>query len=408
MSKNKLGIIGLACVAMVLAACGQEGAVKAAKRPLPKADFMVVQTSSHTFTANLPGRTHPYRIAEVRPQVNGIIEKRLYDEGQKVQAGDPLYQIDDSLYRAAVESAQAQLASAKASLELAKATAQRSSDLAKRHLISQQENDKAQAALAQAKAGVQAAEAALQKARINLGYTTIRAPINGRIGRSNITAGALVTAGQAQALAVIRQLDPIYVDLTQPYEKLAQLRRALATGQLEKTAKGQVEVSLLLENGQPYAHKGSLQFSEYSVDGSTGSVTLRAVFPNPDGLLLPGMFVRAKLPQGASHTAILVPQKVVTIMPGGGSSVMLLGEGNKVVKQPVTIERPINGKWLISKGLQAGDKIIVDNLMKLRPGMTIDPIESGAKADKSADKKAATQDGTPQASRASTNAQDAA
>lgn len=363
----------LILASLALAACGQSEGEHAAQGPL-KAGYITVKAQPYTFTTELPGRTTPYQIAEVRPQVTGLIEKRLFKEGVEVKAGDPLYQIDNKLYRAAVESAQADLASAAANQKVANLKAERYAKLVKRKMISEQDYDQARANLGQANAAVAAAQAALDTAKINLGYTTIRAPISGRIGRSNVTAGALVTANQASSLATIRRLDPIYVDLSQSYQNLTALREAMRSGQLEKVGQDKARVTLVMKDGSQYGLDGTLQFSEYSVDPSTGAVSLRALFPNPNGDLLPGMFVRARLPQGTNKNAILVPQKAITIEPNGSASALVVGPDNKVQSRTVTTEQAVDGQWLISKGLKPGDKLIVDNLQKLRPGMPVNPV----------------------------------
>lgn len=369
----------LILVSMALAACGQGGGQKPSGQP-QKAGFIVVKSQPYTVVNELPGRTDAHQIAEVRPQVNGIIEKRLFKEGDSVKAGQALYRIDDKLYKAKVENAKATLASAEANLKTVRLKAQRYDKLIKRQLISQQDYDDAQASLGQARAQVAGAKASLDTARINLGYTTIRAPISGKIGRSQVTAGALVTANQSQALATIRQLNPIYVDVTQSFEQLRQLRRAMASGRLKQVGDGKAKVQLVLADGSHYDHDGTLQFSNYNVDESTGAVTLRAIFPNPDDELLPGMFVRARLPQGQRNDAILVPQKAIAIQPNGSASALVIGDGDKVEKRQVTTERSVNGDWLISKGLKVGDKLIVDGLQKIQPGMKVTPVKETQKA----------------------------
>lgn len=369
----------LILVSMALAACGQGGGHKASGQP-QKAGYIVVKAQPYTVVNELPGRTDAYQIAQVRPQVNGIIEKRLFTEGDTVKAGQPLYQIDDKLYKAQVENAKANLASAEANLKTVRLKADRYKKLIKRQLISQQDYDDAQAALGQAQAQVSGAKASLDTARINLGYTTIRAPISGKIGRSQVTAGALVTANQSTALATIRQLNPIYVDVTQSFDQLRKLRQAMASGQLKQVGDGKAKVGLVLADGSHYDHDGTLQFSEYNVDESTGSVTLRAIFPNPNHDLLPGMFVRARLPQGEKANAIMVPQKAIAIQPNGSASALVIGAGNKVEKHSVTTERSVNGDWLISKGLKVGDKLIVDGLQKIHPGMTVTPVKESPKS----------------------------
>ena len=360
---------------LALAACGGDGEQQQQAGGPPEAGFVTVQPQSFTLVNELPGRTSPYQIAEVRPQVTGIVQERLFEGGQQVEAGQPLYQLDDSLYKADVASARANLASAQATLKSTRLRAERFDKLLDMKAVSQQEYDEAQAALGETQAQVDAARAALQTARINLDYTTIKAPIDGRIGRSVVTPGALVTANQTEALATIRQLDPIYVDLTQSNQELRRLREALEAGRLQQVGEDKARVTLLLEDGSEFDQPGTLQFSEFAVEESTGSVTLRALFPNPDNDLLPGMFVRARLPQGERDDAILVPQKGVARDPSGQATAMVIGEDNKVEQRQVTPERTVGNRWLISDGLQAGDRLIVEGLQKIRPGAPVKPVE---------------------------------
>jgi len=360
-------------LSLALAACGGDDQT-GGDRPPPEAGFIAVTPEPFTLTSELPGRTTPHQVAEVRPQVNGIIEERLFEEGQLVEKGEPLYRIDDSLYQADVESARAELARAQATLKSTRLRAERFEKLLDMKAVSQQEYDEAEAALGENQAQVAAARAALSSARTNLDYTTLEAPISGRIGRSAVTAGALVTANQAQTLATIRQLDPIYVDLTQSARELRRLRQALENGELEKVGDDKARVTLLMEDGSEYKHEGVLQFSEYAVEESTGSVTLRALFPNPDGDLLPGMFVRAKLPEGERSDAILVPQKGVARDSTGQATAMVINENDQVERRNVTTERAVGNRWLIAEGLSGGDRLIVEGLQKIQPGMTIKPV----------------------------------
>ncbi|HEX5678203.1 MAG TPA: efflux RND transporter periplasmic adaptor subunit [Alcanivorax sp.] len=361
-----------------LTACGG-GKQQGGTPPPPEAGFITVESQPFTITNELSGRTTPYRIAEVRPQVTGIIEERLFEEGELVEAGEPLYRVDNRLYKADVASARANLASAQATLTSARLRAERFDKLLKMNAVSQQEYDEAQAALGETQAQVDAARAALKTARIKLDYTTMEAPISGRIGRSTVTAGALVTANQTQALATIRQLDPIYVDVTQSNQELRRLRDALESGRLEKVGEDKARVTLLLQDGSRYKHDGSLQFSEFAVDESTGAVTLRALFPNPESDLLPGMFVRARLPQGTRSDAILVPQKGVARDPTGQATAMVIGADNKVASRKVTTETAVGNQWLISDGLSEGDRLIIEGLQKIRPGVTVTPVKLDAK-----------------------------
>ncbi|WP_148861015.1 efflux RND transporter periplasmic adaptor subunit [Marinobacter fonticola] len=377
MRHSTQSLLLLLIASVLLTACGpqQEPAQAAGQQPKPQAGFIHVQEKPFTLVNELPGRTTPFQVAEVRPQVTGIIEKRLFEEGETVEAGQALYQIDDKLYQASLASAKADLANAKASRESAQLTANRYEKLIKTGAVSQQELDEARATRNAGQAQVAAAEAAVDTARINLEYTTIEAPISGRIGRSSITAGALVTANQTSSLVTIRQLDPIYVDLTQSYDELQTLRAAMASGKLETVGEDKASVKLAQQNGNVYPHKGALQFSEYAVDEATGSVTLRALFPNPDGALLPGMFVRARLPQAARENAILVPQKGISREPNGQATALVIGDNDTVEKRNVSTEKAVGSQWLISDGLQAGDRLIVDGLQKIRVGVPVAPVD---------------------------------
>ena len=369
-------------LSLQLAGCddsgGQQGQMQ---QPAPEVGFITVTPKTVTLNRELPGRTTAHRIAEVRPQVSGVIKERLFQEGQEVKAGQPLYQIDDRTYRAAVATARAELARAQATLHSNELREKRFRQLLEKRSVSQQEYDEALAQLEENKAAVAAARASLQSAQINLDYATIAAPIDGRIGRSSVTAGALVTANQVQTLATIRQLDPIYVDLTQSSNDLRQLRKAMAAGELEQVSEDQARITLLLEDGSHYPQSGTLQFSEYAVEESTGSVTLRALFPNPDGELLPGMFVRGRLPEGQRSNAILVPQKSITRDPTGQAFAMLIDDQNMVQKVPVDTERAVKSQWLISQGLNAGDRLVVDGLQRIQPGMPVSPVDTAQDAD---------------------------
>lgn len=372
----------LAC-AFVLSACSgetQQASPGGAAPPAPTVGIVVATAEPVQLTTELPGRTAAYMVAELRPQVTGIVQKRLFTEGSTVKAGQTLYQIDPATYRATFESAKASLARAEANVYSARLKAQRYADLVKIEAVSKQANDDAIAALKQAEADVASARAAVEKARIDVGFTAVTSPIAGRIGRSSVTAGALVTANQADALATVQQLDPIYVNLTQSSAELLRLKRDLAEGKLQRVAGKAVPVRLVLEDGSEYASEGRLEFSEVSVDSDTGSVTLRAVFPNPSGALLPGMYVRAQLTQGEVANGILVPHAAVSRDPRGTALVMVVGAEDKVESRPVTAAISRGDKWLITDGLAAGDKVIVDGLQKIRPGATVKPQEAVAGA----------------------------
>jgi len=334
----------------------------------PEVGAVLVETRSVALTTELPGRTSAYQVAEVRPQVSGIIQKRLFTEGSDVRAGEVLYQIDPDTYEAAYSMAKAELARAEANLTTMRLREERYRALVKVGAISQQEYDDAQAALKQAEAQVEAGRAAVESARINLDYTQVKAPISGRIGRSSVTTGALVTANQPAALATIHQLDPMYVDVTQSTSELLALKRKLASGQLKKKATDEAEVGLVLEEGEVYPHKGTLKFSDVSVDQSTGSVILRTVFPNPEHLLLPGMFVRAVVSEGVAEQAILVPQQGVSRNPKGEAVALVVDDKGLVEQRKLTVDRAIGDQWLVSSGLSPGDRVIVEGLQKVRAG----------------------------------------
>ncbi len=331
--------------------------------------------------AELPGRTSPYLIAELRPQVTGILTQRAFTEGSEVKAGQVLYRIDAGPYQAAFDSAKASLARAEANVQVARLKAQRHADLVKIEAVSKQANDDAQAALKQAEADLAAARAALDKAKIDLDYTQLKSPISGRIGRSAVTAGALVTANQAQSLATVQQLDPIYVDLTQSSAELLRMRREIEAGRLTASAKGDVPVKLLLEDGSEYSAEGRLALSEVTVDEGTGSVTLRAQFPNAKGVLLPGMYVRARLPQGTRSEAILVPHRALSRDTRGNAQVMVVNAENKVEARPVQVAQSLGSNWVVTGGLAAGERIIVDGLQKVRPGAPVQAQEAAAESE---------------------------
>ena len=374
----------VALSALVLAACSggkeQQGGAPGAGAPpqAPAVTVMTVASGSVPMVTELPGRTTPYLIAELRPQVTGILTQRAFDEGSEVKAGQVLYRIDDAPYQAAHDSAKAALARAEANAQVARIKAERHAGLVKIDAVSKQANDDTQAALKQAQAEVAAAKAALDKARIDLDYTRLKSPISGRIGRSAVTPGALVTANQVQALATVQQLDPIYVDLTQSSADMLRMRAEIAAGRLQAGAKGEVPVKLILEDGSEYAVEGRLALSEVTVDEGTGSVTLRARFPNADGVLLPGMYVRARLPPGTRSEAILVPHKALSRDPLGNALVMVVNAESKVEARPVKVAQSLASDWVVTGGLAAGERIIVEGLQKARPGAPVQAQEAGA------------------------------
>lgn len=326
-------------------------------------------------TTELPGRTAAYRVADVRPQVSGIIQKRLFTEGSQVQEGQQLYQIDPATYQATYDSAQASLVSAEATRALNRATEQRQKKLADSHVISSQDYDNAFANLRVAEAQFGSAQANVESASVNLNYTKVYAPISGRIGRSSVTEGALVTNGQSSALATIQQLDPIYVDLTRSSSQLLRLEHEIDSGHLKSVRDEKPTVRLILEDGELYPLPGKLEFSEVSVDQSTGSVIVRAVFPNPSEVLLPGMFVRAVVEEGTVDNAILAPQRGVSRNQRGEPTALVIGSDNKVELRTLKSDRAIGENWLITDGLKAGDKLIVEGLQKIAPGVQVRPTE---------------------------------
>ena len=374
-----VGSAGLLLVlgSVILNGCGEPKA-GGGEPPMgpPEVGVVEIQPQKVALTTELAGRTAAYMVSEVRPQVGGIIQKRLFTEGGDVAAGQPLYQIDPATYQAAFESARASLAKAEANLASTRSKASRYEELVAIKAVSQQDYDDAQAALKQGLADVAAAKAAVETARINLAYTKVAAPIAGRIGRSTVTPGALVTASQQNALATVQQLDPIYVDVTQSSAELLRLKRDLASGQLKKAGASQAAVQLVLEDGSAYPLAGKLQFSDITVDQSTGTITLRAVFPNPKGDLLPGMYVRTVLEEGVDEQAILVPQQGVSRDTKGNPTAMVVGADGKVEQRTLKTRRALGDKWLVSDGLKAGDKLIVDGLQKIRPGVPVKPVST--------------------------------
>ena len=370
----------LALAAAFLAGGCGKGPAGPPKMGPPEVGTFTIHTEKATLTTELPGRTSPYLVAEVRPQVNGIIRERAFDEGADVKAGSLLYQIDPSQYQAAFDQAKAALAMAEANLPAARLRAQRLEGLAKIRAAGQQDYDDALAALNQAEASVQASRAALENARINLAYTPIRAPIPGRTGKSSVTVGALVTGYQPVPLVTVQQLDPIYVDVTQSSAEILRLRQNLATGRLKRSSDGWSNVKLLLEDGTAYPLAGKLKFRDVTVDPTTGSVTLRMVFPNPDSVLLPGMFVRAIVEDGVSEDAILVPQQGVTRDQKGQPYALVVGKDGKVEQRTLSLDRTIRDEWLVTKGLAAGDQVIVEGLQRVRPGAEVKAVPFPAPA----------------------------
>jgi membrane fusion protein, multidrug efflux system len=357
--------------ALLLAGCGKSDG---GPPPLPEVSVITLRTRAIEITDQLPGRTTAFRVAEVRPQVTGIVQKRLFTEGTEVKAGQQLFQIDDGSYRAALSSAEAALKRAEAQAVSARLLEERYAPLLAANAVSKQENDEAIAARARAEADVASARAAVDGARINVVYTQVLSPISGRIGRTLITEGALVTSGQESPLATVQQLDPIYVDIAQSSTDMLRLQRQFSSGALVRDAGDEPAVGLTLEDGSVYAERGRLKVSEASVDPGTGSVTLRAVFPNPRRELLPGMFVRAQLSRGMRTAALLVPQRGVSHNPAGDATVLIVDGDGKVAERTISADRVINGEWLVTAGLAPGDRVIVDGLQKVRPGGAVKAV----------------------------------
>jgi membrane fusion protein, multidrug efflux system len=361
----------LASFALISSAACSHKSAPPPQPPPPEVAVITLRAQPVVIVTELPGRTVAFRVAEVRPQVNGVILKRLFIEGSAVKAGQQLYQIDPAPFQASYESARAALAHAEAAATSSRLLAQRYKPLSEARAVSQQDYDNAVAGQDQAAADVASAKAALETARINLAYTKVFAPISGRIGRSSVTEGALVGANQAAALVVIQQLDPIYVDATQASTVLLHLQRALSEGQLKRAGEGQAEAKLILEDTSPYPLTGKLQFTEVTVDSGTGSVTLRAVFPNPQSILLPGMFVRERLEEGVNEQGLLVPQRAVGHNAQGDATVTVVGTDNKAAVRVIKTDRAIGDQWLVSDGVAPGDKVIVVGIQAVRPGSVV-------------------------------------
>jgi membrane fusion protein (multidrug efflux system) len=363
--------------AFLLSACNRSNAPSSATQAPPEVGVLTVKPRSVVITTVLPGRTAPTLIAEVRPQVTGIIQRRAFDEGTVVKAGSTLYRIDPATYEAAYQNSRAAVAKATATVENSRRNLERTKELVAIKFVSQQAYDDAAATLRQNEADLEAAKAAAEAARINLGYTNVVAPIGGRTGKSAVTVGALVTANQQTALVSIQQLDPIFVDVTQSATEALGLKRAMASGALKRVQGegGGARVKLLFEDGSTYAHEGALQFSDVTVDPSTGAITLRALFPNPDGLLLPNMYVRAVIEEGVREQAIVVPQQAVSRDAKGQAVAMVVGSDDKVVPRVLQANRTLGTEWLIDGGLQAGDRVIVEGLQRARPGAAVKALE---------------------------------
>jgi membrane fusion protein (multidrug efflux system) len=364
----------------VLPGCGGDKAANApaGAAPTPEVGVVTLKAQTVTLTRELPGRTSPYLVAEVRPQVTGLVQSRAFTEGGLVKQGQLLYKLDDATLRADLVAAQAQLARAEASHHSAKLTAERTAELAKIEAVSRQDNENAIAALRQAEADVAAGKAAVARAEVQLGHASIESPITGRIGKSSVTQGALVTANQTAALATVQQLDPIYVDVTQSSSELLNLRKQLSAGMAQQA---NTPVEIVLEDGTPYEHKGKLTFSDVTVDPATGSYLLRVVVPNPKNVLLPGAYVRAVLGNAVRENAVLVPQRAVTRDPKGNATALVLGADDKVAARPVKVSRSVGDQWLVDEGLAAGERVIVEGVQKVRPGMAAKGVAPSPKTD---------------------------
>ncbi len=372
-------IVFMVPVLFLLGGCHSGAGRQPAQRPLPEVATVTVEKHRVELNTELPGRTSAHLVAEIRPQVDGIIQKRLFKEGSDVKTGELLYQIDPAPFQVAHDSAKASLRKARANLSSVQLRADRYTGLLADKVVSQQEYDDAIAALEEAQAEVEYWKTQVEAARIDLDYTRVTAPISGRIGRSNLTEGALVTAYQSMSLATIQQLDPIYVDVTQSSTELLRLRRSLETERLSADGENQTKVRLILEDGTPYPLEGTLEFRDVTVDPATGSFTVRIVVPNPDHLLLPGMFVRAIVQEGIAEDAILVPQQGVSRNPKGEPLALIVDEADTVQQRMLTLDRAIGNQWLVSSGLSGGERLIVEGMLNVRPGNTVKVVSADEK-----------------------------
>lgn len=367
-----LAAAGILSASLILFGCEKQNT--GGPPPIPEVAVVTIQTKPVATTTELTGRTSAHLVAEVRPQVGGIIQKRLFTEGSDVRAGQVLFQIDPALYQSALENAKAALARAEANLTAIQLRADRLRELLADKAVSKQDYDDAAAALKLTQADIQYGKATLETARINLKYTTITAPISGRIGRSSVTEGALVTALQPVALAAIQQLDPMYVDVTQSTADILRLRRKLQEGQLDQNGKNQQKVRLVLVDGKEYPLKGDLKFRDVTVDPTTGSVILRMVFPNPNGVLMPGMFVRTIVQEGIHKNAILIPQQAISRDPKGNPLTLIVDAKGIVQQRQLTLDRAIGDAWLVSSGLEPGERVIVEGILKVKPGASVKAV----------------------------------
>lgn len=363
-----------AALAIFPSACGKKEAPAPMSRPPAEVSFVTVNAERVDRTTELPGRITPTREAQVRARATGILLKRLFEEGSNVKEGQPLFEIDSAPLLANVSSAKASMARSDASLKESRARMERYQELVKINAISKQVFDEATATLGQNEAELLVAQAALKTSELNLSYAKVEAPISGRIGKALVTEGALVSATEATQLAVIRQLDPVYFDFTQSSTDLLRLKKALENGSLEKAGAGAAKVNLILEDGSVYAHEGKLLFSDISVDPTTGMITLRAEFPNPENLLMPGMFARARIVEGVNARALTVPQRTITRGAAGAAQVLVINAENKIEARSIEIDRTVGTQVIVSKGLQAGDRVLVEGAQKAPPGSPVNPV----------------------------------
>ncbi|RLC30686.1 MAG: efflux transporter periplasmic adaptor subunit [Deltaproteobacteria bacterium] len=376
LKKPAIVLMVLLC-SLLLTACDRSTQSPVPSPPVPEVATVTVQPQKSMLATELPGRTAAFRVAEIRPQVSGLILKRLFKEGSDVKAGQVLYQIDPAPFQAALDNAEAALARAESNLPPVRLRAERYKELLTDKAVSRQDYDDAAAALKQARAEINYWKAQVKTARINLGYTRITAPISGRIGKSDVTEGAIVTAYQPTPLAAIHQLDPIYVDVPQFTAELLRLKRRLQNGNLHHGGADQAKVKLILEDATVYPHEGTLQFRDVSVDPTTGSVILRMIFPNPERVLLPKMFVRAVIKEGVKEDAILVPQQAVFRNRKGEPFTLIVDAEGKVAQRKLTLDRAIGDRWLVVSGVSAGDRVIVEGLQFVRPGMPVKATSRG-------------------------------
>jgi membrane fusion protein, multidrug efflux system len=367
--------VAVPLLGLTLVACEQKQA-PVMQASTPEVTVVTLKAQPVTLTRELPGRTNPFVVAEVRPQVTGIVKERLFTEGSLVKAGQPLYQLDDATYRADVNSAKALLARAQAAADIARFNADRAEQLIGSKAISEQELINARALERQAEADVGVAEARVASVEVQLGYARITSPIDGRIGKSTVTRGALVTADQEAPMATVQQLDPIYVDLTRSANELLELRRKLASGTVRQTEG--IPVTIILEDGTTYTHEGELAFTDVAVDPMTGSYALRVVVPNPDGLLMPGMYVRATVSNAVLDRGLLVPQQGVVRDAKGNASAMVVTADGTVQQRAVQVSRTIGDQWLVSSGLAEGDRVIIAGLQRIQPGIPVTAVERQA------------------------------